>query len=58
MDEISAGKDREKDESKRKYSATKSINFFFLFFFFFWQKDRVSKTLQWIIGRGDGEEGT
>lgn len=56
MDEISAGKDREKDESKRKYSAAKSINF--LFFFFFWQKDRVSKTLQWIIGRGDGEEGT
>lgn len=32
MDEISAGKDREKDESKRKYSAAKSINFFFFFF--------------------------
>lgn len=56
MDEISAGKDRE-DESKRKYSATKSINFFF-FLFSFWQRNRVSKSLQWLIARGDGEEGT
>lgn len=46
MGEISAGKDREKDESKRKYSTTESINFF-------WQKDTVSKALQWMIGRGD-----